>query len=188
MASTGFTLPGDSGQIADGGTEPWQNQNAVETEANYADSLSLDAGDETELIYGYDYGFSIPAGATITGIEVRVTRYRRDDGPGRVRTTKTKKATLMDGASTLGNDNKDTDTADWAQDPSTETITYGGSSDLWGASGTIDRAFVQSSDFGAGISAKGVSPCTNSNAYLKFIKINVHYTAPEPEFRAQVIV
>ena len=187
MAETGFKLPGDSGQIADGGGFLWQNQNFIEAEAGYADSESLDATDETTLIYGYDYGFAIPVGAAITGVEVRITRYRRADGAFD-RTVKTKKATLMNGAATLGNDNKGTDTADWAQDPATETITYGGSSDLWGAGATLTRAFVNSSNFGAGISAKGVAPCTNANAYLKFIKINVHYTAPEPEFRAQVIV
>lgn len=181
-------LPGLAGQSAQGGTVSWNSTTIRYDDGNFADtSSSINVGTITYMIYGYDYGFTIPGGATIDGIIVQaeVTR-RRDDH--RDRYVKTYRYRLVDagGISLLGSDEYD-DGNVWVGDGSSEIKTAGGASDLWGA--TLTPADVNDSDFGVGIQAIGVNPCSWSYAAVDYIKMTVYYSESVyyPKFRAWVI-
>jgi hypothetical protein len=116
-----------------------------------------------------DFGFSIPAGATVTGIVAQITRSESDTG--RVTDNIVK---LVKGGTVSGNDKSNP--AEWPTptDFSAFTgITYGGINDLWGLAFT--PANINASDFGVVLSVNlgsGVFPV----AHVSDIQLKISYT------------
>jgi len=82
---------------------------------------------------------------------------------------------LLDAAGALVGDNKQ-DFGYYAT--SDETITYGTSSNTWGASPTA--AMVKDADFGVVLSTVTEDLSTTRTASIDFIRMTVYYTASEP--------
>lgn len=91
-----------------------------------------------EYLYLSDFGFAIPSGATILGVEILVDVYSSSND---VR-LETVQLALSANAATLSAENRATETR-----PADGTNIFGGSSDLFGE-GSLTPATVNSSDFG----------------------------------------
>lgn len=150
------------------GTRPWSNPgNAANVGSNA--TVSHNASATTNYLKCTNFGFSglIPSGSTIDGITMTVKRSRGIFG------------TVIDSSvriiknGTIGSTNKSSAT-NW---PVTlATTNYGGSSDLWGETWSI--ADIESSSFGAAISAAMTYSSINVQANVDYIQLTVHYTAP----------
>lgn len=163
--STSLTLPqtGANSSTLHNGDESWNNPTNIEAEAGFASTAVVGTFSDTDALYGSDFDFSaIPAGATITGIEVQISREGNNMFDEFVKLTK-------NGTAGVGDNKADTGT-DW-DGPS--TATYGGSTDLWGTTWSV--AEIQSSSFGAYVVAKAFG--IPGQPGVAWIKVNVYYTA-----------
>lgn len=131
-----------------------------------------------EILEATGYGFSIPAGATVTGIQVSATK---SSGSGLIvdQSVQLYKAGALQATNRAAAPATPTPAAgsQWATAPATSI--YGGSADLWGTTWT--PADINSAGFGAGISATNVA--TNDSlafqsdtAQLDWVGITVYYT------------
>jgi len=144
------------------GSVSWSNpSNAASDDSSYAQATMVGAT-TTEYLKATNFGFNVPSGSTINGIEVLLER-SSTLGRGSDHTIQ-----LVKGGSVSGN-NKASQT--W---PASEaTYTYGGSSDLWGLS--LSDTDINASGFGATVRAQSSS---NAYANVDHIEITVYYTPP----------
>lgn len=113
-----------------------------------------------------NFGFSIPAGATINGIVVEFLSYSSADV--RVNSIRLVKAGSYTGSTKGLNDT-----------PIQGTSTYGNSSDLWGTTWTA--AEVNASNFGVGLQFKNIHGVYQEGINIDYARITVYYTpAPTP--------
>ena len=139
----------------------WINPTNVYLSDNLRASYEFFSASSSDDFSIYDFGFTIPAGATIDGIEVSI------EVRANPRFAQTKEISI-DGIS--GTAAKTIGAPNWAS--SDEIITYGSSTDKWGAS-SILASDINSSDFGMVISAYSDGPCI---AEIDHIEITVYYT------------
>ena len=123
------------------------------------------------------FGFTIPEGQVIDGIQVEIERSKQAGSAVDFRVQ------LLDEAGALvGNDKADTVTA-W---PTTDTIaTYGGATDLWGwltADQAVSRTKINDADFGVVLSVKATG--NNTDIRVDFIRITISYSAHNPAYGA----
>ncbi len=131
---------------------------------------SFDSNVITYLGKAQQFGFTIPARAVITGIEVVVAK-SRSAGTSCVDAC----IQLIDGSGVLFGNNKADGTTNW---PSSITaITYGGAGDMWGLNtSTLTPAIVNDADFGVGIAVKATA--NNVDANVDYITVKVYYNDP----------
>ena len=160
-ADTGF-------QAAGTGTESFS---AWTNEANITasdDSRATCNGPTCTYILATNFGFSVPAGATIDGVEFKI---EMNDGGGNFSDTPT--YLVVGGAVQTGT--TDQQYCDSACILGTDTVhTYpqsGGSTDTWGNS--LDAADVNASDFGVAFSFSKASAGTMG---VDYIEGKVYYT------------
>ena len=128
-----------------------------------------------------NFGFSIPSGATILGIEVIVNRCAIVSG-----------GNITDGyvcllknyyVTGVGRENR---TTPWPS--SMSTVVYGGPSDLWGSTWT--PAEINAAGFSVDISARATNMATSGAAYVDYVQVRVTYTMVMPvqlsAFQSQV--
>lgn len=140
------------------GTVAWSNpSNAVSSDDSYATATS--SGTQTShYLKATNFGFSIPTGATISGIFVEIERKSPD-----VAVDSTLK---LSKAGTISGDNKASGT-NWV---ATEAyFTYGSSVSLWGLTWTA--ADINDTGFGVALSVLG----NNAVASVDHIRITVFY-------------
>lgn len=127
-----------------------------------------------------NYGFSIPTGATIDGIEVEVERHSLADSGGDFGVDLSVR--LVKGGTFTGDDKADT-TTHW---PTTDAYkTYGGATDLWGETWTA--ADINSTGFGFGFSGVNNSPTFN-RLFGDHARITVYYTeGGGPTFQVRIL-
>lgn len=158
--------PGTAAQTASGGTVQWSNPNAIKkSDGNPAEIVSPGGSPTTYLLNATNFGFNVPAGATINGIRAKILRFGI---PGVQVTDAT--VQLLKAGSPVGS-NKASGTA-W---PSPEAYaTYGSSSDLWGTTWSVSD--VNGSGFGVGIAAQ-LPGQVGLVGGVDFVQITVYYTA-----------
>lgn len=165
---TGFTLAGTGANNADAGDFSWSSPgNITADDGSYAAVSDADAGATTQYLHATNFGFAIPAGATIDGIQVRIARLRNGT-PNVVDHT----VQLIKGGWRSGTNNADTGTV-W---PTTETNKdYGGASNLWG--NTLSPSDLNASNFGIALRATtSGSSKSQVQAGVDAIWIDVYYT------------
>ena len=171
-SSTAATYPGtaasQSVDIEDGS---WQNPaNIKADDGNFSETLAVIPGTwYSGRLKATNFSFSIPSGATIDGIKVEIER--REDNAGL--NAHDYRVQLLDADGNLVGVNKK-DSSEWST--SYEIITYGGSTDTWGASPT--RAMVEDPNFGVCLSVK-MTPSSYGLKYARvdFIRMTIYYTA-----------
>lgn len=171
MASQGPLFPGTvTTETGPSGDNDWTNPGNVGandgSEAQIT-AATYDAGDHSFRLRASNFGFTIPAGATIDGIVVEIERrdFAGDAQDQEVR--------LFDSTGTLVGDDKQTATS-W---PASATIaTYGGAADTWTAG--LDVTDINSANFGVALIVLANS--ANTDIGVDFIRITVHYT-PSPD-------
>jgi hypothetical protein len=161
-AGTGATVTGI-------GTVTWTNPGNIATSST-TDYANVTLNNSTSnYLKGTNYGFSIPADATILGIQVDIAK-KRPSGSGN--TMYDNVVSLVKNGSITGSNYAQT-TTNWSY--SETNTTYGSSTDLWGTTWTpVD---INATNFGAVISAT-----TNHNgtidADVYYIQISVTYSMP----------
>ncbi len=166
IGPTSSTLPVSGINNTVTGATAWTNTNNVTSSDNsYATVVLPNATLPSNYIEAKNFGFSLPASSTITGIYVEVDR--KDDG------SKLKDAFVSifktDGSPNLGT----ASTSFWTS--TEQTATYGGQYDLWSTSFTA--ADINSPDFGFGIGVWGdsVACAGGCTASVDAIRVTVYY-------------
>jgi hypothetical protein len=162
MSDTGWVSPGTVVNDSSVGTDAWSNPDNAKTSNNSrAEFLSSFPPGTSYYLKATNFGLSVPAGATIDGIEVQVEKLAElaDD-------VSEENVKLIDELGTAVGDNK-AKGGYWST--SEGYVTYGGSSDLW--SNTWSETDVNDSDFGVAINVTA-----EYTAYIDHIQIKVYYT------------
>ncbi len=151
------------------GTRPWSNTgNAISSNNSYA-SVAVD-GQTSNWLRCLNYGFAIPAGATIVGIELRVERKSNRTANGGSDDAGVR---LVKGGAIQPTD-YETDTNYTTTDA---VATYGSPSDLWG--NTWTPAEINAANFGATFAATKPSGAGASHTVtVDHMEISVYYTLP----------
>lgn len=164
MASEGPNSPGTSESATGIGNIAWSNP----ARATASDDSKVTVNPQftnriSRWLKATNFGFAIPAGATIDGIAVEIEK-------GSSLTVVDNALRIVKGGTIGSTDRADTGTS-W---PSDDTyVSHGSSSDLWGE--TWSYSDINSSGFGVALSADG------TNAYggqirVDHIRITVYYT------------
>lgn len=166
----GPNFPSVGANINGIGTYNWVNAgNITVDDTNYA-SVAINSNNESRYLRGLDYGFAIPATATINGIVVTIAHQSNSSNGGN--SIDDYIVRLVKAGNIVGN-NKATNT-DW---PTTMTAqTYGNATDLWGQTWT--PAQINANNFGVVLSAQAEN--SNRTAYVDYITVTVYYTNPNP--------
>jgi hypothetical protein len=161
--------PNNGSSFSGSGYNPWTNpSNAQYSDQIYA-SNDLPPGGVSAYLSAQGFGFSIPAGATITGILLEIERRGSSD----YSYIYDYHVYLLKAGSAAGSDKAKT-SVEW---PGAESYaTYGSSSDLWGTSWSPSD--INDSGFGAEIKASNHHGSTYCYAYVDHIRITVYYTIP----------
>ena len=166
MANT--TKSAGSGADGPSGSVSWTDPNNITASDNtYAVALGLDNTTSKDLDCT-NFGFNLPAGATINGITVSIERY----GSGQVADLSIK---LLNGDGAGGESAQDKSTgATWA---AVEGVTtFGSPTDTWGESWTASE--VNSLNFGVRIQCEGITGDYNADtAYVDHVQITVYFSS-----------
>lgn len=166
-------LGGGAGLVA------WTDMNGVRSAGGSRASASLSPiFDTSQNLVMTDFGFSIPAGATIDGIEVSVEHRQNGGAFGSVLNLQdhvVKIGTSASGSAVLSSDNK-ARSEKW--DNSDEVVTYGSSSDDWGTTWTPED--INHSTFGVVLSVKSDAAIVTRNAQIDHVTVTVTYTEAVP--------
>lgn len=170
MSSAGPTAPGSAASDSSIGTKAWGTPSNILAD----DGTACNSAGQSSatVVYTYylkatNFGFSIPSGATINGVEVvwQTSRARADG------TAKDYVCKLVKGGTIQGDDKA------VGTDLTTSYVnySYGGASDLWGLS--LADSDVNASDFGAAISYEYSGNGTNNQIIrVDYMTITVTYT------------
>lgn len=168
MATAGPSAPGTTANETYTGSAWGTPDNAKVADDTYTTVGILFVSD-SDYLNVYNYGFSIPTGATIDGVTVDVHRKANfDEATKRIRdsTLHLRKAGTRTGT------NKAATTTNW---PTAEaTATYGGAADLWG--NTLAPADINNSGFGVSLKVVCGSAFSVQTAYVDYIAITINYT------------
>jgi len=155
--------------------DPYSNNNWTTPENVGADDAAyasittptFDSPDYSYIIKALGFGFTIPANSTINGITVEVERYAdAAEGLG-----KDALVQLYQAGARQGSNYADT-VNDWDTAPTIKS--YGGATDLWGLTWTVDQ--INAADFGVALAAQATT--INADIYVDFVRITVDYTPP----------
>jgi hypothetical protein len=152
------------GATSGGAGTAWNNTNLIYTDNN--NSASVDG--TSEQLLSTNYGFNIPAGSIINGIELEIDR--RTSATNGTRTATDNVVRLIKNGNVVG-DNKANATN---YGTGFAVITYGSPTDLWGTTWTADQ--INANNFGAAFSVT-LNGGTQT-VYVDFMRITVYYTAP----------
>ncbi|OGZ65504.1 MAG: hypothetical protein A2822_04385 [Candidatus Staskawiczbacteria bacterium RIFCSPHIGHO2_01_FULL_41_41] len=166
--TSGPNSPSTTADDSGVGIAPWADHANITASDNSPASAIIPAVDTiTHYLKATNFGFSIPAGAIIDGIVVEWERRDADLGGAN---TKDNAVRIVKGG-TIGS----TDKASVSTWPASDAYaTYGGSSDLWGETWTVDD--INSSTFGAALSARNVTTTSSASPYVDHVRVTVYYT------------
>ena len=163
-SSTGYRSPASASTGFLAGDVAWTNTGFIVSSNNMYANASLAPSQTTQGLYAYNFGFSVPAGATINGIEATIEK----TGP----------ATVNDGTVMLTTDGVTTTGSNKAQGawPGSEAVVaYGAANDLWGTS-MLNVSMVNASAFGLVISAINTSSGAGAAINIDHTQIGITYT------------
>lgn len=137
-------------------------------------TFNLSGGGNSDYLVFYGFGFSIPGGATINGVTASISRSCNAE-TGTSNTEDNVVSLCFNGGSsaTPTGSNYALTTTKW---PLTDTAqSYGtGTTDLWGASGSLTVSNINSSSFGFVLSVNTVKTADTSTVYAA--SMTVYYT------------
>jgi len=145
------------------GTATWTSPTNVTADDGSEASVIVGFGAVSHYIKGTNFSFSIPATATITGIEARFDRRASAED-----VLETESVKIVKGGTITGSDL--TDDINWGT--LSFPLSYGGEGELWGTTWTPTD--INASNFGTVVSVTGLDllPAT---AYVDYIDIEVFY-------------
>jgi hypothetical protein len=162
MPDTGFVIAGTGTNDTSIGTAAWNAPGRITTDDNSYSEI-LGGSVTSNYLRASNFGFAIPAGATIDGIEARIERKSIFGGPDGLDNS----IKLFNASGVAAGNEKSTGAA-W---PSSTTVTtLGGATDLWGL--TPSEADVEDIDWGWAISGTTV----DSWLQVDLMEMKVYYT------------
>jgi hypothetical protein len=168
--------PGTIVDDASYGTVAWRNPgNAAASDDLYADtSLAFASPMQTHYLKATNFGFTIPAGMTITGIKVEIERHALNYVvDNRVRLVKAGAVQSTDKASSTP----------W---PSADAYaSYGGDGDTWGAAWAVQD--INDSGFGVVLAATIGDGIDAARPFVDHIQITVYYAESSQHVAAQCV-
>ncbi len=174
MADTGWLDP-SSASTTGSGITAWSNTSHVLTENTITTSAFVGSTpyiDPSATLTASNFGASIPSGATIDGIEVRLlNRYGTSFISDFMRDHRLQ---LNIGGSATG-DNKANTSTNWTN-TSTTDVTYGGATDKWGLTSELTDANINASGFGVEFQVTQTGSTIGLSAYIDCIQTKIHYT------------
>lgn len=171
--STGLVFASAGANVNDGGSTAWATPGNITASDSARASCLRTASGTSQLLratFSFATGDLVPAGATITGVVVRVERsYSSSAPPQQVRDSALR--LTKDGTNMVGDNLADT-TTDWPLN-SDANVDYGGAGDLWGT--TLTAAEVRAATFGVMLKVAHTG-VTSINPRVDAILMNVLYT------------
>jgi hypothetical protein len=137
-SATSVTQPAGAGASSGAGTA-WTNPGGITTPGGVA-TIALPSSSSAQFLFATAFGFSIPAGATITGVQVTMTK--ANDGTAGARKPTDNQIQLSVGGAPSGTNHAQP--GQWPSPP--DQFVYGGPGDLWGL--TLAPADVNAPGFG----------------------------------------
>lgn len=169
MADTGWVIAGTGANDASYGTVAWGSPTRITADdGNFAGALALDSiNTPTQYLKGTNFGFAIPLGATIDGIQVR---WAMRTGAGQTDVVHSfDRIRLVDAAGVIGS----TDRAIGTYTGPEANYDFGGAADLWGASWA--ESDIEDADFGGVLAAAFFSGVTR-DARCDAMWMKIYYT------------
>jgi len=166
MAVTDYKYPGTVATTAGGGGIDWSNPNDIKVDDNSYSRCRVSDKNFSYILRATNFGFSVPSGSSIDGIEVVVNR-NRDAVLGGVLDKIIK--IVLSGTEQGSNLSSATE---WPT--SFADITYGSSTNTWGFSPS--QSNVVDSGFGLDLQMQVKSPSADSLGYVDYVKMRVYYT------------
>jgi len=158
------------------GTDNWELPYRAQAEdGNNTKQISASNNVITNYLKCTNFGFSVPSGATITGVSARVKKYEVNAGA----TIADYSVRMIKNGAYSGNNKADMGT-EWST--SLTNSYYGGDGDLWGNS--LSSSDVNASDFGVGFSAMNYH--ATYEAYVDCVEITVYYSYQYIDYYTQV--
>lgn len=160
------------------GTIAWTSVASAQGAPDSVFATASNAGaspQQTHRLHAVTYGFAIPAGATITGIQVDITRKANINGAGQFvidNEVKLMKAGVIQSwneAQTAGINQWTTNSLD---------VTYGGQYDMWGTTWT--PADINNANFGVSLQVAINRVGSTVTASVDSMQITVYYTVDVP--------
>ena len=200
--STFLTLARSGEYTLSGSTFKWQNtsngssQNDAYTSLLFTDAFnvlasaptSLSPADETNYLVCKNLDSNIPNDATIEGIRIYIDRYNSFTGDGTVTIKDDAIYLTKNGTDTVGN-NKSTG-ATWPSSDTDTYVSYGGASDLWGASWTVSE--INDDNFGVMIGPTiefdGTTGENGGSAKIDHVYIEITYAGGTTGRRRAVFI
>lgn len=182
MSQQGPLAPATVADVVGPGSVVWQNTDLAKvSDGNYATALlPISTGSDTLLATGY--GFSIPTGSTINGIQVGV-RCQATTTAAVIDTS----AQLYIGGVLTGEDKASV--VQWPIFGADSYRYYGGPADPWTTTPSVAQ-INSSANFGFGISCQNGSggAVTGGLAYVDFISITVYFTIAGNQVKQKITV
>ena len=167
MADTGVKYPATVSTVQETGDDnDWVTPAEVVSDNGVYGNItaaSFDANDLSYLLRATNPSMGVPAGSTIDGILVEIERYYAAGTVADYDVCLTK-----DGSTRVGDDK-----STGAQFPTSPAVTsFGGATDLWGTTWTVDE--INATTFG--VLYKMQATGANADGFVDFIRITVYYT------------
>ncbi len=163
MASQGANSPGTVVSVAEGAVAWTSPSNATSSNNSYA-SVGLDEySPYTDYLKATGFGFSIPSGATIDGIKLDIEGLSNSYGV-------TDNAVRIVKGGTIGA--TDRSVGQWSEGGPEAYRTFGGISDKWGETWTVDD--INNSGFGAAYKVEFFGGF--GDLMIDHMRITVYYT------------
>jgi hypothetical protein len=147
-----------------GGEKKWDDLKFLESDDDKYTDTEIKKKDSSENLSATNYGFSIPANATINGVQVIIGRKAE-----RLNSLSDSKVYLRIGGIATGI-NKASNTK-WTKDET--AANYGSAADLWGTA--LTPAIINAADFGVVLDVNN-SDKEDTRAYVDYIQIKVSYS------------
>lgn len=148
----------------------WSNTTNTTASDNSYSTGTLSSGGNSNYLYLSNFGFSIPAGATITGVEAVIERAYTTTG---TRTISSARISLQSNTTLIGSNQTISYPAN-----TDATLTVGGSANMWGATtATLTPAIVNNSNFGVRCRVTASSSGSgNVTARIDYVTLKIYYT------------
>ncbi len=159
------------GENVAGAWDDWSTPTNIYTNNNAYAVVSDVSSILSDQLKATNFGFAIPAGATINGVQVNIYRFADSNDPD-LDSTQDSTVQLVKAGSATGNNKADLATY-W---PTVETLkSYGGAADLWGVA--LTAADVNASNFGVILVIQSATDAnTPQTSNVDYIEIAVTYT------------
>jgi hypothetical protein len=166
--------PTAASDVSNGWTNAWSNPTNIEAPGAGGASVTLPTNSASEILRASGYGFAIPTGTTIVGIQVEVAMAGEPTFlPGRDYVVQLDKAGTAVGSNKATGAPAPATPGALGAAPPYQTRVYGGSNDLWGTTWTPSD--INNATFGVEFTAATATTLVSGGFTVDFIRVTIYY-------------